>query len=146
MLPQERGTSKGVPRGHLDLSPLLIDPAAATILMLARGQLNRAFRDHGLISPDPLSVDEACHVDPHDLDDPAALGVETAMERFNGDFLMWSNRMPLSLVPPVLDILRQTYRALGQRTGADDAEATVLKVHDFLLERWEYNQDLPKGG
>jgi hypothetical protein len=129
--------------GHIDLSPLMIDPAAARILMLARGQLNRAFRTHGLMSPDPLPVDDRFDIDPQELDDPAALGVETASKRFKDHFLMWSNRIPLTLARPVLDILQQTYRALGhQPNDTNGAGATVLKAYDFLLERWKCNQDL----
>jgi hypothetical protein len=123
------------------LSPLVIDPAAATILMLARGQLNRAFRTHGLNSPDPVPIDGAFDVDPQELDDPAAMGIDIATERFKSHFLMWSKRMPLTLAWPVLDILQQTYTALGQQSGAGEAGASIMKAHDFLLERWEYNRN-----
>src|SRR5476651_2137512 len=50
---QECRMSQRMPPDHIDLSPLMTDPDAAEILMLARGQLNRAFRTHGLIPPDP---------------------------------------------------------------------------------------------
>ena len=36
---------------YIDLRPILVNPAAAEILFLARGQLNRAFRSHGLVPP-----------------------------------------------------------------------------------------------
>jgi hypothetical protein len=134
MITREGRALKTVPPGHIDLSPLMADPAAAEVLMLARGQLNRAFRTHGLISPDPLAVGDASKIDPRELDDPAALGIEAAMGRFDESFLTWSNRIPLALAHPVLAILQQTYQGLRQQQNdTRDAGASLLKAHEFLL-------------
>jgi hypothetical protein len=135
-----------IPPGQIDLSPLAADPAAAEVLALARGQLNRAFRAHGLVSPDPLPVDDASKIDPMVLDDPAALGIEAAAELFEEYFLTWSNRMPLALARPVLTILQQTYQRLGQQQNdANSASATVLTAYGFLLKCSLCGQDLANG-
>jgi hypothetical protein len=118
---------------HIDLTALLTDPAAAETLMLARGQLNRAFRAQGLTSPDPLRLANPSGIVDTELDDPAALGIDEAMARFDESFLAWSSRMPLTLVRPVLTILMQTYQAMGnQQDGTNTAKAAVLKAHQFL--------------
>lgn len=118
---------------HVDLRPILADPAAAEILLLARGQLNRAFRTHGLIPPDPLSLSEAEAVDPAELDDPAAQGIDLAMAKFQDSFLAWAGAMPVKLVPPVLDILQQAQRALAQPQGDDSAACVaVRRAYEFL--------------
>jgi hypothetical protein len=135
-----------VPPDLIDLSPLMIDPAAAEILMLARGQLNRAFRTHGLTPPDPLPLGDSSDIDPKELDDPAALGIDNAMARFEESFLTWSSRMPLALARPVLNILRQTCQALGhQRDDTEGPGVAALKAHDFLLGRQEWDEGMPNG-
>src|ERR1700733_1289602 len=105
-------------RHHIDLRPILINPAAAEILFLARGQLNRAFRRHGLVPPDPLTLSFSASVDPMELDDPAAQGIDHAMAKFHEDFIAWAGAMPVKLGPPVLDILRQAHQALSQSQDA----------------------------
>jgi hypothetical protein len=138
--------SQRMPPDHIDLSPLMTDPDAAEILMLARGQLNRAFRTHGLIPPDPLRLDDSSDVDQKELDDPAALGIDEAMARFEESFLTWSSRMPLALARPVLDILRQTYQALGhQQDDTKGPGVAALKAHAFLLERQDWDGGVPNG-
>jgi hypothetical protein len=125
-----------MPDSDIDLNPLLADPAAAQIMMLARGQLNRAFRVHGLNSPDPLTIGNEFKVDAKELDDPAALGVESAEERFGACFRTWSARMPSTLGAPVLAILHKTYQALEcQADDPDGTAAAVLKAYEFLLAR-----------
>jgi hypothetical protein len=146
MITREGRILQRTPPGHIDLSPLLADPAAAEVLMLARGQLNRAFRTHGLVSPDPLPVGDAPKIDPKELDDPAALGIEAAVERFDEYFFTWSNRMPLALARPVLMVLQQTYPRLGQQQNdTNSAGAAVLKAYEFLLKCLECDQELANG-
>jgi hypothetical protein len=133
---REGRTMQRMPPDHIDLSPLLTDPAAAEILMRARGQLNRAFRTHGLIPPDSLDLDDSSDIDTTQLDDPAARGIDEAMARFDESFLNWSGRMPLMLARPILDILRRTYQVLEHRQDSA-AGASTLKAYKFLLECWE---------
>lgn len=117
----------------VDLRPLLGHAAAAAMLLLARGQLNRAFRRHGLLPPDPLPAGNSSRVDLAELDDPAAVGIEQARARHGAAFVIWTERMPLELAHPVLDILRQTHQALEQqRHNGGAASAAVLKAHEFL--------------
>jgi hypothetical protein len=124
-----------ITHNHVDLRPLLTDPAAAETLLLARGQLNRAYRMHGLAPPDPLPLGDP-GFDPMELDDPAALGLERAMERFRDTFIIWAGGMPLTLVGPVMDILRLTHQALGQQNDTNCAGIiAVLKAYEFLLGR-----------
>ena len=126
----------------VDLRPLLAHSDAAEMLLLARGQLNRAFRTHGLVSPDPLPARDPSRIDPAELDDPAAGGMEQAKARHGAAFTAWTERMPRKLAHPVLGILRQTHQALGQRQ--DDrsrASAAVLKAHEFLLGCSQPGQD-----
>jgi hypothetical protein len=118
---------------HIDLRPILVNPAAAEILFLARGQLNRAFRSHGLVPPDPLALSYAASIDPAELDDPAALGIDQAMAKFQDDFIAWAAAMPMKLVPPVLDILRQAHQALGDPQDDPSTAGTALRAaYDFL--------------
>jgi hypothetical protein len=128
---------------HIDLRPILANPAAAEILLLARGQLNRAFRSHGLVPPDPLAPSDAEGIEPMELDDPAAQGIDHAMAKFRENFIAWAGAMPAKLVPPVLDILRQAHEALahealahealdGPQDAANAAAVAVQAAHDFL--------------
>ena len=120
-------------RNHLDLRPILVNPAAAEILLLARGQLNRAFRSHGLVPPDPLVPSDAEGIDPMELDDPAAQGIDHAMAQFQEDFIAWAGAMPAKLGPPVLDILRQAHEALNRPRNATNAAAVAVReAYDFL--------------
>ena len=127
---------------RIDLRPLLAHRAAAEMLLLARGQLNQAFRTHGLISPDPLPAHDPSRIQPAELDDPAARGIEHAKARYGSAFITWTERMPRKLAHPVLGILRQTHQALSQRqddrSRAGDA---VLKAHEFLLACSQPGQD-----
>jgi hypothetical protein len=118
---------------HIDLRPILVNPAAAEILFLARGQLNRAFRSHGLVPPDPLARSDGESVDPMELDDPAAQGIDHAMAKFQEDFIAWAGAMPAKLVPPVLDILRHAQEALdGPQDASNAAAVAVRAAYDFL--------------
>lgn len=128
---------------YIDLRPLLASPAAAEMLLLARGQLNRAFRKHGLAAPDPLLAAELAAFDPAELDDPAAGGLEHATGRFREAFVTWAARMPVKLARPVLDILRQTHGGLSQQPGGAGAAAAVLEAYAFLLERFQPGQGEP---
>lgn len=124
----------------IDLYPLLAHRAAAEMLLLARGQLNRAFRTHGLTSPDPLRAQGPSHTDAAELDAPAAHGIEHARARFGEAFDVWAEEMPLQVARPVLDILRQALQALKQQHGgASEAGAAVLKAYEFLLSRLPYS-------
>ncbi len=119
----------------IDLRPLLVHAAAAEMLLLARGQLNRAFRAHGLIPPDPLPGSGSFPTNASELDDPAAKGIEYATAWHGDVFVIWAEAMPRKLVRPVLDILRQTHQALGrqQEDDANGARAAVLRAYEFLL-------------
>ena len=125
---------------YIDLRPLLASPAAAEMLLLARGQLNRAFRKHGLAAPDPLLAAELAAFEPAELDDPAAGGLEHATGRFREAFVAWATRMPAKLARPILDILRQTHEGLSRRP---DASAAVLEAYAFLLEHSQPDQGEP---
>jgi hypothetical protein len=143
---QEERILLRMPFDHIDLSPLMMDPAAAEILLLARGQLNRAFRTHGLVPPDPLPLGDATDVDPNELDDPAAMGIEEAMVRFEESFPVWSSRMPVTLAPPVLEILRQTFQVLGhQRNNIQGPGAAAMKAYDFLRGRRNWDEGMADG-
>ena len=120
---------------RIDLRPLLAHRAAAEMLLLARGQLNQAFRTHGLMSPDPLCAQDPFHTDAAELDAPATSGIEHARARFGEAFDIWAEEMPLKLARPVLDILRQALQALKQQNGASEASTAVLKAHEFLLSQ-----------
>jgi hypothetical protein len=122
-------------RHHIDLRPILVNPEAAELLLLARGQLNRAFRRHGLIPPDPLVPGDAAGIDPAELDDPAAQGIDHAMAKFQDAFIAWAGAMPVKLGPPVLDILRQAHRTLSQSPdGRTVAEVALQTACDFLQQ------------
>ena len=115
----------------IDLRPLLVHSDAAEMLLLARGQLNRAFRMHGLVWPDPLPGGSASCVGSTEREDPAARGIEHAKARHGEAFVTWAEAMPRKLVRPVLDILRQTHQALDQQRH--DSSAAVLTAYEFLL-------------
>ena len=118
----------------IDLRPLLVHADAAAMLLLARGQLNRAFRTHGLVWPDPLPGGDASCIDSTEREDPAARGIEHARARHGEAFVTWAEAMPRKLARPVLDILRQTHQALDQqRDDRSAARAAVLKAYEFLL-------------
>lgn len=122
-------------QNRIDLCPLLAHRAATEMLLLARGQLNQAFRTHGLMSPDPLRVRNLSCTDAAELDAPAARGIEHARARFGEAFDIWAEEMPRQLAHPVLDILWQALQALKQQNGASEAGAAVLKAHEFLLSQ-----------
>jgi hypothetical protein len=119
---------------RIDLNPLMVHGEAAEMVLLARGQLNRAFRKHGLSPPDTLPLSDAFGIDQIELDDPAASGIAKARPRFGEVFDVWASEMPAELVNPVLGILRQALEALT--AGPDNANAVgaVSKAYDLLLE------------
>ena len=125
---------------YIDLHPLLASPAATEMLLLARGQLNSAFRKHGLAAPDPLLAAELAAFDTAELDNPAAGGLERATGRFGEAFTVWAARMPAKLAQPVLDILRQTHAGLSQRPDGAAAGQAVLEAYTFLLRRSQLDQ------
>lgn len=100
--------------------------------MLARGQLNRAFRKHGLSPPDAMAVDPPTMPDPAELDDPAANGSVRAAVKFGQAFTTWAAAMAPNLVEPILAILAQTDAALGSHPGHDAARAAVSRARGFL--------------
>lgn len=129
---------------RIDLRPLLAHRAATEMLLLARGQLNQAFRTHGLLPPDPLRARNLSYAlsraDAAELDAPADCGIEHARARFGEAFDIWAEEMPLKLAHPVLDILWQTLQALRQQGNVpSETSAAVLEAHEFLLSR------LPRG-
>jgi hypothetical protein len=147
-----RGEKVGVPE-HIDLRPLLAHPDAAEMLMLARGQLNRAFRTHGLLPPDSLFSSESVAPaqlstgDLAELDDPVASGVAHATARFGELFASWAAEMPRELVQPVLQILVQTYATLNvQPEHNAAARAAVLQACEFLQEHAPSELEWGRGG
>lgn len=114
----------------IDLRPLLADPPAAQIVLLARGQLNRAFRRHGLVPPDALALDDSTEA--MALDDPAAQGIDAAMARYGEDFLAWAGAMPAKLVPPLLDMLRQAQERLHSQNDHNGPATALRAASDFL--------------
>jgi hypothetical protein len=110
----------------------MTDPAAASVLMLARGQLNKAARAHGLSAPHPMLTDGLCPIDPAESDDPAGLGIAQALARFENAFLLWSATMPQALAEPVMAILWQTRQAAGTlRPDATGLDA-ITAAYNFL--------------
>jgi hypothetical protein len=134
-----------MPPLYIDLRPLMADPAAAVILMLARGQLNRACRKHGLSPSDSLQLDETPDIDLAILDDPAAAGIDQALAQFDEAILGWSSRMPLVLARPILDILRRTYRAVADKHVDSVIADAVWTAHEFLLRGCEQKENLARG-
>jgi hypothetical protein len=119
---------------RVDLSPLLVDRDAMHMLLLARGELNRAFRSHGLFPPDPLPAAHLAVTDVAELDDPAAHGLREASARFADLFDRWAAEMPLDLVPPVLKILQKTHETLRlQQQEPSAAARALLAAYEFLL-------------
>lgn len=104
------------------------------MLHLARGQLNRAYRQHGLVAPNPLPTRDWFGADPAELDDPAAMGIERARAKFKDAFSAWEGAMPGKLVEPVLDILRKTHAALLAQSHSEAAKRAVLEAHDMLRD------------
>ena len=132
---------------HVNLSACLTHPAAAEMLLLARGQLNRAFRANGLFPPDPLLAVGLSCIDSGELDDPAAAGVERARARYGEAFTSWTEEMPLKLVSPVLDILWRTRQALDRRPGSSkEAAVAVSKAYELLLDCSGHDPGQPGGG
>ncbi len=122
----------------LDLRPLSRDGDALEMLLLARGQLNRAFRQHGLLPPDPLPLKPQAAGDLAGRDDPAGLGMAQARARFPEAFPQWIAGMPLDLVDPVLSILRQTHATLRTRSDTPGAaERAVQRACDYLSKHTE---------
>ena len=123
---------------HIDLRPLLGRPAAAGILLSARGQLNLAFRQHGLLGRDRLPEGPAgggAGFQPP-YPGPGWNAASDARQRHGEAFVAWAEAMPSQLAAPVLDILRRTHLALSQHPGdAGGADAAVLEAYDFLLNR-----------
>lgn len=123
----------------INLIPLLEDPAAGQALMLARGQLNLAFRSRGLESPDAVQVADPDAFDPDALENPASLGIEEALHRFEDDFLAWSSRMPRALVPLVLTILQRAYLAQGD--DSSESASAVRRAFAYLSGQTEASGD-----
>ena len=128
--PAGEAGGSGVP-ARIDLRPLLSHDGAAQMLMLARGQLNRAFRAHGLISPDPMLAAGSFRIDHAEMDDPAAKGFAHARERHGDAFVAWTKEMPASLAQLVLDVLQRTLSHLPDASG--EALDAVTRAHEFLL-------------
>lgn len=110
---------------YIDLRPLLVRPAAAEVLQMAREQLNRAFLKHGLISPDPLPIGGRSAIGPND--DP------TTREQFPEAYIAWASEMPLKLAVPVIKILRQTHEALCQQQDNVAGANAAREAYEFLL-------------
>lgn len=105
-------------------------PAAALMLHLARGQLNRAYRLHGLRSPDSLRRRSGVnHAHPHGT---LAGGVGQARGNFDDALATWEAEMPADLVSPILDILQRTYVALSCQPGSTDAQSAALEAAGIL--------------
>ncbi len=118
---------------NVDLRPLSMDGGALEMLLLARGQLNRAFRRHGLLPPDPLPVSHLAEIDIAESDDPAGVGMAQAKARFPEALTLWVAEMPVDLVDPVLSILQQTHDILRSRSDAPGtAEKAVKRAYDYL--------------
>jgi hypothetical protein len=120
---------------QIDLRPLMADPHAAEMLMLARGQLNRAFRSHGLLPPDPMQPPRSGAGEVAELDDPAAQGLASAAARFGSAFADWSVHMPPAVLQPVLAILGQTHAVLSRQQPSNAAATdAVANAQAFLLD------------
>ncbi len=122
---------------RIDLRPLHRKMEAAEIMLLARGQLNRAFRRHGLPPPDRLVPGERGTIATEDdLDDPARLGIEQAAARFGAAFWDWAYDLPIAVARPILAILEQTWR---RETAAPEsggpAGPAIQAAYEFLRAR-----------
>ncbi len=120
---------------RVDLKPLFEQGAPAEILLLARGQLNRAFREHGLRPPDRMVPHDDVRVTDQELDDPAAAGIEGAAARYGDAFWEWADSLPLILVRPILDILQQTRRLTAGGDDGGPAGPAIAAAYDYLLQR-----------
>jgi hypothetical protein len=118
----------------IDLRALSDNRPATEMILLARGQLNRAFRSKGLLPPDPLPVEQIAEVDLVDLDDPAGRGIGRALETYPEAFNDWSARLPRNLVSPVLVMLGGTMERLKGGSSKDRAKLQFLEqACDYLL-------------
>ena len=108
------------------------DPAAAIMLHLARGQLNRAYHRRGLPPPDSLGGQSGFRSNHANPDDPLADGLEQARANFAGALAQWEAEMPADLISPILDILQRTYTALTLQPGSTDAQSAVLGAVEIL--------------
>lgn len=71
-----------------------------------------------------------------ELDDPAALGIEEALAKFQEDFLAWAGAMPVEQAPLVLKILQQALQALSLSSENSESPRTALTAaYEFLSER-----------
>jgi len=131
---RDEAAKRPLMKKRVDLSPLLVDRDAMHMLLLARGELNRAFRSHGLFPPDPLPAAHLAVSNVAELDDPAAQDMREASAQFADLFDRWAAEMPLDLVPPVLKILQKAHEALcGQQQQSSAAARALLTAYKFLL-------------
>ena len=127
---------------RIDLQPLFAQRDAAEILLLARGQLNRAFRHHGLQPPDQLvPADGDASVTRDELEDPARLGVDAAASRFGAAFWDWAFSLKLDIAVPLLAILEQTLQRDVSAGYRGSTRRALVVAHAFLLCRIDDDRD-----
>jgi hypothetical protein len=134
---RERWQGTTAVQDRVDLKPLFEQGAPAEILLLARGQLNRAFREHGLLPPDRLVPRNASGLTEQELDDPAAAGIEGAAARYGDAFWEWADSLPLILLRPILDILQQTRRLTAHGDDGGEAARAISAAYDYLARHLE---------
>lgn len=120
-------------RDNIDLSPIMPHLEATEMLLLARAQLNQAFRKCGLVPPDPLPALAGSGADDAMSDGQKACDLGLARAHHRAAFDLWTVRIPLWLVPPVMDILNATHDALRAQGGPPEAMTAVRTACDFLL-------------
>jgi hypothetical protein len=106
---------------RIDLRPLVVHPAAADIVRLARHQLNKTFEQYCLFLPDPVPTDSAATLRRAGTRSAEALDI-------------WADTMPRCLVPFILAILRQTQDRLDVgRRDYDAISIALINACEFLL-------------
>ena len=121
--------------GMVNLRPLSGNSEALTMILLARGQLNRACRLRVLDPPDALPVPNPGNLDVVDLDDPAGRGLRRAELMFAQAFAQWSAEFSEQLASPVLAMLRQTLETLRKSQTDRAAIEAVEQGIDYLLQQ-----------
>jgi hypothetical protein len=128
----------------IDLRPLCRCPDAMEMVLLARGQLNQAFRKHGLLPPDSLKAESPTPFTDTALDNPVASGMDNAIAQFGEVFTDWANTLPTTILRPVLAILLQTWKAQGGHDRDGPAGTALLAAYRYLqgqLEELERGQE-----
>ena len=130
----------------INLRALSSNRPATEMILLARGQLNCAFRSKGLFPPDPLSAEMIADVGLIDLDDPAGRGIGHALEIYPDAFKNWSAGLSRDLVSPALAILSETMsRIKGNFSEGRTKRQPLEQACDYLLSQMSRSSESVTG-